>query len=63
MSETTRRRFDSQFKCVTLRLVQESNRKITDRARELGTRPELLYRWKSEVTVDLERASPTIFLN
>jgi transposase-like protein len=52
MSEQQCRRFDIQFKHDALRLVQESNRNISDRARELGIRPELLYRWKSEFAVD-----------
>jgi transposase len=53
-----RRRFDAQFKKDALNLIQESNRKITDVARELGIRPELLYRWKSEQTADPEHAFP-----
>ena len=53
-----RRRFDAQFKLDALRLIQESNRKISDIARELGIRPELLYRWKSEHTADPEQAFP-----
>ena len=53
-----RRRFDTQFKLDALRLIQESNRKISDIARELGIRPELLYRWKSEHTADPEQAFP-----
>ena len=53
-----RRRFDGQFKLDTLRLIQESNRKISDIARELGIRPELLYRWKSEHAADPEQAFP-----
>jgi len=53
-----RRRFDAQFKLDALRLIQESNRKISDIARELGIRPELLYRWKSEHAADPEQAFP-----
>jgi len=53
-----RRRFDAQFKREAVRLAQESNRKITDIARELGIRPELLYRWKSEQAADPEQAFP-----
>ena len=53
-----RRKFDAQFKLDALRLIQESNRKITDVARELGIRPELLYRWKSEQAADPEQAFP-----
>jgi len=52
MSEQQRRRIDVQFKHNALRLVQESNQKISDITRELGIRPELLYRWKSEFAVD-----------
>ena len=58
MSEQQRRRFDAQFKLDALRLIQESNRNITDVARELGIRPELLYRWKSEHEADPEQAFP-----
>jgi len=50
-----RRRFDAQFKLDALRLIEDHNRKITDVARELGMRPELLYRWKSEHTADLNK--------
>ena len=53
-----RRRFDTQFKLDALRLIQESNRKISDIARELGIRPELLYRWKGEHAADPEQAFP-----
>jgi transposase len=58
MSETTRRRFDAQFKHDALQLIHESNRKISDIAKDLGIRPELLYRWKSEQAADPEHAFP-----
>ena len=59
MSEPQRRRkFDSQFKHDALRMVQESNRRITDIAKDLGIRPELLYRWKNEQAADPEHAFP-----
>jgi transposase len=58
MSENTRRRFDAQFKHDALRLIQESNRKISDIAKDLGIRPELLYRWKNEQAADPEHAFP-----
>jgi len=38
--------------------VRESNRKISDIARDLGIRPELLYRWKNEQAADPEQAFP-----
>ncbi len=53
-----RRRFDAQFKRDALRLIEESHRPITDIARELNIRPELLYRWKSEHAGDPEQAFP-----
>ena len=53
-----RRRFDAQFKRDALRLIEESHRSITDIARELNIRPELLYRWKSEQVADPEHAFP-----
>jgi len=58
MSEQKRRRFDAQFKLDALRLAEEGNRKISDIARDLNIRPELLYRWKSEQTADPEHAFP-----
>lgn len=59
MSESQqRRRFDAQFKHDALRLIEESNRKISDIAKDLGVRPELLYRWKSEQAADPEHAFP-----
>ncbi|MBI3005085.1 MAG: transposase [Ignavibacteriales bacterium] len=58
MSERTRRRFDTQFKLDALRLIEESDRKITDIAKELGIRPELLYRWRSEHSADPQEAFP-----
>jgi len=58
MSERTRRRFDTQFKLDALRLIEESDRKITDIAKELGIRPELLYRWRSEHSADPQDAFP-----
>jgi len=59
MSEPQRRRkFDSQFKHDALRMIQESNRRISDIAKDLGIRPELLYRWKNEQATDPEHAFP-----
>jgi transposase len=58
MSENQRRRFDAQFKHDAIRLLREGNRKATDIARDLGVRPELLYRWKSEAAADPDHAFP-----
>jgi transposase len=53
-----RRRFDAQFKMDALRLTRESDRTISDIARDLGIRRELLYKWKREVEADPEDAFP-----
>ena len=58
MSKIQRRRFDAQFKHDVLQLVHETNRKISDIAKDLGVHPELLYRWKSEQKADPEHAFP-----
>ncbi len=58
MPGTKRRQFDVQFKLDALRLIEEGNRKVSDIAKDLGIRPELLYRWKSEHTSDPDQAFP-----
>ncbi|HLF20389.1 MAG TPA: transposase [Bacteroidota bacterium] len=58
MSGRTRRQFDAQFKLDALRLIEESNRKISDIAKDLDIRPELLYRWRSEHSADPQEAFP-----
>jgi transposase len=59
MSGTTRRRrFDAQFKLDAVRLIQESDRSISDIANDLGVRRELLYKWKRELEEDPQHAFP-----
>ena len=53
-----RRRFDAQFKRETVRLAQESNRKVSDIARDLNIRPEIIYRWIRQQKADTENAFP-----
>jgi len=53
-----RRRFDAQFKRETVRLAQESNRKVSDIARDLNIRPEMIYRWIGQQKADAENAFP-----
>lgn len=55
---TRRRRFDAQFKLDAVRLTQESERAISDIARDLGVRRELLYKWKRELEADPKNAFP-----
>ena len=56
--EGTRKKFYAAFKREALRIAQENNRKLSDVVRELGIRPELLYRWKSEQIEDPSQAFP-----
>ena len=59
MSGTTRRRkFDAQFKLDAVRLVQSSDRAISDIARDLGVRREMLYKWQRELEADAKNAFP-----
>ena len=43
-----RRQFTPEFKLETVRLAIESTKPLTQIARDLGIRPELLYRWKTQ---------------
>lgn len=42
-----RRKFDKEFKLMAVEL-SKSRGNINELARELGVRPELIYRWRSE---------------
>lgn len=42
----TRRRFSEEFKREAVRLAFESGRRVTEVARELDVRPDMLRRWK-----------------
>ena len=42
----TRRRFSEEFKREAVRLAFESDRRVTEVARELDVRPDMLRRWK-----------------
>jgi transposase len=43
-----RRKFTREFKVEALRLVEESGKPLTQVARELGVRADLLYSWKRQ---------------
>ncbi len=44
----TRRQFTREFKMEAVELLLNGDKKAVDVARNLGIRPELLYRWKNE---------------
>jgi transposase len=59
MSGSTRRkRYDTQFKLDALRLVETSDRAISDIAKDLGIARELLYKWKRDLEADPKHAFP-----
>lgn len=45
---STRRHFTAQFKRDAVELSYQSEKTAVEIARDLGIRPELLYRWRSE---------------
>ena len=45
---TTRRQFTSEFKFEAVRLVTEGGRSVTQVARALGIRPDMLRNWKRQ---------------
>ena len=45
---TTRRQFTREFKFEAVRLVTEGGRSVTQAARELGIRPDMLRNWKRQ---------------
>lgn len=52
------RRYDNRFKSDALRLLKESGRTVSDLARDLGIRRELLYQWKRQEQADGENVFP-----
>lgn len=53
-----RRRFTKEFKTEAVELAERSDKKTVTIARDLGIRPELLYRWKSEYMLNQYQAFP-----
>ena len=45
-----RRQFTREFKKEAVRLVEESGKPLSQVARELGIRPDLLYSWKRRLS-------------
>ena len=54
----TRRKFSREYKIEAVRLVTEGGQTIAETARELGVNPNLLGRWKRQLTDDGEQAFP-----
>ena len=54
----SRRRYTREFKLETVRMSQQPGVTQTELAKELGIRPEMLYRWRTEIQTDPEQAFP-----
>ena len=52
-----RRVFDKEFKLRAVKMSYETER-ISELALELGVRPELIYRWRSEMSVEESKRFP-----
>ena len=57
-SSPSRRRYTAQFKKDAVELSNQSTQPATEIARNLGIRPELLYRWRSEFRQQSTHAFP-----
>jgi len=44
-----RRRFTAEFKAEAVRLIQHSGKPVSQIARELGLRHQMLHKWKKQV--------------
>lgn len=54
----TRRKYDRQFKIDTIRHLENSGKKVSEVARDLGIRYDLISRWKRELAEDNIKAFP-----
>lgn len=53
-----RKRFTKEFKLEAIRLSEQSEKKKSQIARDLGIRPELLYRWIEDYRKNPQRSFP-----
>jgi transposase len=55
---TTRRKFTKEFKAEAVQLSRRPGMMVAEVARDLGIRPNVLYRWRSEMTKAPAEAFP-----
>ena len=55
-----RRRFSREFKLEAVRLVTTEGHSVSQVARDLGIRPEMLRRWRNQIQEDAAGAFPGI---
>jgi len=52
------RKFSKEFKIEAVRLAEESNKPVTQIARELGIRQNQIYKWRKQLETKGETAFP-----
>lgn len=57
-TERQRRKYDRQYKMDAVNLVVNGGRSVSEAARELGINPNVLHRWKRQLTEDGSQAFP-----
>lgn len=58
MTKRSYRRFTKEFKLEAIRLAEESDKPVTEVARELGIRVNQIYKWKKQLEVKQDDAFP-----
>jgi len=57
-AERPRKKYDRQFKIDAVTMVVNGERTVASVARDLGIDPNLLYRWKQELSLEKSEAFP-----
>lgn len=57
-TERQRRKYDRRYKMDAVNLVVNGGRSVSEAARELGINPNVLHRWKRQLTEDGSQAFP-----
>ena len=55
---TKRRKFNREFKVEAVRMVTVGGHRLSQVARDLDVRPDMLRRWKKQLVDDAEKAFP-----
>ena len=58
MARKPYKRFSKEFKIEAVRLAEESDKPVTQIARELGLRQNQIYKWKKQLEAQGETAFP-----
>lgn len=57
-TEKQRRKYDRQFKIDAVSLVVNGRKSVSEAARELGLNPNVLHRWRKQLTEEGTEAFP-----